>query len=149
MENLNTKTNKILRSVFLSTFALLVSLNKIVFAQDLAAPNSLEPVFNFIFRGLNLLVYISGAVFVIMLFVAGYKYALSQGDPKGLQGAKDTLTLAVVGFIIIVSVFAFVGIIVSIFGLNPELLDPTASFRSAIAELVNMINRFNVGGLGC
>ena len=72
MENLNTKTNKILRSVFLSTFALLVSLNKIVFAQDLAAPNSLEPVFNFIFRGLNLLVYISGAVFVIMLFLADY-----------------------------------------------------------------------------
>ncbi len=147
MKNLNIKTNK-LKPLFLFTTAVLAKLHRIAYAQS-DVPNDLGPVFDFIFRGLNLLVYMSGAVFLIMLFVSGYKYSLSQGDPKGLQGAKDTLTLAVVGFIIVIGVFVFIRILIGAFGLNIALLDPATALRNAVTQFVTMINDCNQGGIGC
>ncbi|HSX27999.1 MAG TPA: hypothetical protein VLF60_00940 [Candidatus Saccharimonadales bacterium] len=50
------------------------------------------------------LVYFAGAISVIMVTVAGFKYVTSQGDPGGIQSAKNTL------------IYALVGVTIAIFG---------------------------------
>lgn len=81
-------------------------------------------------RGLNLIVLISGAIFTIMLGIAAFKYAMAQGDPKGLQGAKDTLVLAVMGFVVVLFLFSISIIIGNIFGLDTAQLGPISPFNA-------------------
>lgn len=49
------------------------------------------------------LVYITGAVAVIMVMVGGFKYMLSNGDSNGIQSAKNTILYALVGLVVAVS----------------------------------------------
>jgi hypothetical protein len=47
-----------------------------------------------------------GLLFFIMLLVGGFKYLTSGGDPKGVEGAKSTITSALAAiFLVIVSWF--------------------------------------------
>ena len=43
----------------------------------------------------------AGIVLFILLLVAGFKYITSGGDPKATEGAKKTLTSAVIGLVVI------------------------------------------------
>lgn len=137
--------------VIVFTILLAFTTGGVAYADDFSGPeSSIGPIFNSILRILNVLVYFSGAVFLIMVFISAYKYALAQGDPKGLQGAKDTLTLAIVGFIVVVGGFTLVKILLAAFGLNPDLLNPVASLQTAIQAFIEKLNACNTGTtLGC
>lgn len=50
----------------------------------------------------------TGAVALIMLILSGYKFLASGGDPKQAEGAKKTLTFAIIGMILIFLSFAIV-----------------------------------------
>jgi hypothetical protein len=67
-------------------------------------------------RIVNVLLLSSGAVLIIMIIYSSYKFAMSQGDPKGLQGAKETLYLALYGFFAIVFLLAGLNIMGGLFG---------------------------------
>lgn len=67
----------------------------------------------------NVLLYFSGAVFVLMILIGSIKYATSLGDPKGAQGANLTLTYAVIGFLAVLAVFTILNIATRLFGINP------------------------------
>jgi len=56
------------------------------------------------------------AVFFIML--AGIKFLTSGGDPKQVEGAKKTMTYAIVGLIIILISFAIIKLIALVTGVN-------------------------------
>ena len=65
--------------------------------------------FVFAFAGLGLL---------LMLLAAGFDYLTSAGDEKKLETAKQRLTYALVGFLIIFTAFWLVQIAAKIFGLT-------------------------------
>lgn len=50
------------------------------------------------------IIYITGAISVIMIVVGGLKYVLSAGDSAGVQSAKNTILYAIIG--LVVTIFA-------------------------------------------
>lgn len=60
----------------------------------------------------NILLFIIGAVAVIMIIIGGLRYVLSGGDSSSTKSAKDTVLYAVVGLIVAVSAYAIVNFVV-------------------------------------
>lgn len=50
---------------------------------------------------INILSVIIGIAAVIMIILAGFKYITSAGDASGVKSAKDTLTYAIVGLVLV------------------------------------------------
>lgn len=61
---------------------------------------------------------IAGVGFFLMLLVGGYSFLFSGGDPKKLQQAKSTITLAIVGLIIMMVALLVIRVIESFTGIN-------------------------------
>lgn len=55
-----------------------------------------------ILRVLGLVGTIALALFLVMALLGGLRYATSQGDPKAVEKAKNTLQNAVIGLVLIV-----------------------------------------------
>jgi hypothetical protein len=73
-------------------------------------------------RTFNIVLFAAGAVFLCMVFYSAYKYAMALGDPKGLQGAKDSLTYAILGFVVVLSFFMIVSFVANYLGLATGVL---------------------------
>lgn len=113
------------------------------FAQ-LEDPLSFASVFDFLGRTLNFILGLAGIIFAIMFFVGAIKYALALGDPKGLQGAKDTLTLAIVGLFIVLGAFTIITVITGILGVDSSFINnPIDNLRGAVEGFINQINACN------
>ena len=56
----------------------------------------------------NVLLYILGAIAVIMIVIGGIRYATSNGDSSQLTAAKNTIMYAVVGVIVALAAYAIV-----------------------------------------
>ncbi len=63
----------------------------------------------------NVLLFIIGAIAVIMLVIGGIKYTTSNGDQAAVQSAKNTILYAVVGIIVAILAYAIVTFVVSSF----------------------------------
>ena len=59
-----------------------------------------------------------GIILFIMLLVGGFKYITSGGDPKSVEGAKRTLTFAIIGFVLLASAFLILRFIAYFTGAN-------------------------------
>lgn len=57
-------------------------------------------------------------VLFILLLVAGFKYITSGGDPKATEGAKKTLTSAVIGLVVILISYLILVLIETITGVE-------------------------------
>lgn len=69
----------------------------------------------------NILLFIIGAVSVIMLIIGGIRYTISQGDSAAVTSAKNTILYAVIGIVVALLAFAIVNyVLVSLAG------EPTA-----------------------
>ena len=91
------------------------------YALDPESLNSVGSVVNIVGmvgKALNILVLSCGAIFIAYLVFGAYKFATAQGDPKGIAGAKQSLTYAVIGLCIVIGVFAINSIVVGILGLS-------------------------------
>lgn len=66
--------------------------------SDVPTLNCIPVVFNNIVDWAFALSGIAALAFIIL---AGYKFITSGGDPKQLDGAKKTLTLAIVGLLVV------------------------------------------------
>lgn len=69
-------------------------------------------------RGLNVVLLSVGAFFVVMVLVTSIKFAMSQGDFKGILGAKNSLTWAVAGFLGVAGMFGIIALIGRMFGIK-------------------------------
>ncbi|MBQ6395991.1 hypothetical protein IJH89_00180 [Candidatus Saccharibacteria bacterium] len=56
----------------------------------------------------NIILYLVGALSVIMLIYGGFKYAVSAGDSKKVTDAKNTILYAIIGLIISLLSYAIV-----------------------------------------
>jgi len=63
----------------------------------------------------NTLLYVLGAIAVIMIVVGGIRYTTSNGDPSGVKGAKDTILYAVVGLVVAIMAYAIVNFVLGRF----------------------------------
>ncbi len=57
---------------------------------------------------INILLFVIGAISVIMLIVGGIRYTTSAGDSKGVEGAKNTIMYAIIGLVVAFLAFAVV-----------------------------------------
>lgn len=63
----------------------------------------------------NVLMFIVGAVSVIMIIIGGLKYVASNGDSNQIQSAKNTILYAVIGIVVALLAFAIVNFVVDAF----------------------------------
>lgn len=70
---------------------------------------------NLINKIVNVLLYIVGAISVVMIIVGGLLYATSNGDSGRVTLAKNTITYSVVGLVVAFLAFAVVQFIVTKF----------------------------------
>lgn len=64
----------------------------------------------------NILIFVVGAVSVLMVIIGGLRYTLAQGDQNATASAKNTILYAIIGIILSVAAYALVNFV--IVGLN-------------------------------
>ncbi len=64
----------------------------------------------------NILIFIVGAVAVIMVIVGALRYVTANGDPKSTTAAKDTILYAVIGIVVSIASYAIVNFVVKNIG---------------------------------
>lgn len=75
-------------------------------------PNSLSSILTTV---TNILLFLMGAVSVIMVIIGGFRYVTSQGDQTQMQSAKNTILYAVVGLIVAIAAYAIVSFVINQF----------------------------------
>ena|SRR5688572_15556800 len=60
---------------------------------------------------INLIIFIVGAVAVLMLVIGGLRYVLSGGDQAGVEGAKNTILYSVIGIVVAFMAYAIVNFV--------------------------------------
>jgi len=60
----------------------------------------------------NMLLFLIGAVSVIMLIYGGIRYTISGGDTKAVTDAKNTILYAVVGIVVAIMAYAIVNFVI-------------------------------------
>jgi hypothetical protein len=63
----------------------------------------------------NVLLFIIGAVAVIMLIIGGIRYTVSAGDSNAITSAKNTILYAIVGIIVAILAYAVVNWVIGSF----------------------------------
>lgn len=63
----------------------------------------------------NTLIFLVGAIAVIMLIIGGLRYVTSNGEASSIKGAKDTITYAIVGIVVAILSFAAVSFVIGRF----------------------------------
>lgn len=63
----------------------------------------------------NVLLFLIGAISVIMLIIGGLRYVVSGGDSTQVQNAKNTILYAIVGVIVSILAYAAVSFVITSF----------------------------------
>jgi len=86
-------------------------------AQGNSQPADLFGGDNSIFRRItNILLFLVGAISVIMLIIGGIRYVISGGDQNQVTSAKNTILYAIVGIVIAFLAYAAVSFVVTQLG---------------------------------
>lgn len=89
----------------------------IQFAQKIDAGTSGIPKNdgqNLLTNGLNLVYFLAGSIAVIMVIVAGIMYVTSSGDSGRVTKAKNMLTYAIVGLVVVIIAFAITNWVIGV-----------------------------------
>ena len=78
---------------------------------------NISDIFGFV---ANALIFLVGAISVIMIIIGGLRYVTSNGDAKATASAKDTILYAVVGIVVSIAAFAIVTFVTTNFGNAPK-----------------------------
>lgn len=62
---------------------------------------------------INLIIFSTGIIAVVVIIIGGIRYVVSQGDEKSIEGAKNTILYAVVGLIVAVLAYAIVNFVLT------------------------------------
>lgn len=72
----------------------------------------------FIQSAINILLVLVGLVAFFWLLIGGVQWIMAGGDKEGTEKARKRITSALIGLVIVFSVFAFVKILSAIFGVD-------------------------------
>lgn len=87
--------------------------NEIV--NDVPTLKGLEGVFENV---IVIILGLAGIILFIMLLSGGFKYITAGGDPKGMEGAKKTLTYAIGGIVVVALSYLILNLIQEFTGAN-------------------------------
>jgi hypothetical protein len=73
----------------------------------------------------NTLLFILGAVSVVVIIVGGFQYATSSGDSSKVTSAKNTIMYAVIGLVVAILAYAIVNFVVS--AISPKAATTSAT----------------------
>ncbi len=65
---------------------------------------------------------IAGIILFIMLVLGGFSFLTSGGDPKKMEGAKNMITMSLVGFAILLLAYWITQIVAFVFGLKTGVI---------------------------
>ncbi len=68
----------------------------------------------------NILLFLIGAIAVIMLIIGGVRYVVSGGDQAQVTGAKNTILYAIVGIVVAFLAYAAVNFVTTQLGNNTQ-----------------------------
>lgn len=100
-------------------------------------PPALTSIVSIAGKILNIAMAMAGIVLVIMIAYGVVKSSLATGDPRGLEGAKQTWSYAIYGFFIVVGAFALIVIISHILGVSLAPSSFLGNISSALNSLLN------------
>ena len=63
----------------------------------------------------NILLFIIGAIAVIMLVIGGIRYTVSNGDANAVTAAKNTILYAIIGIVVAILAYAAVNFVIEAF----------------------------------
>ena len=63
----------------------------------------------------NVLLFVLGAIAVIMIIIGGVRYTTSGGDAGSIKSAKDTILYSVVGLVVAILAYAIVNFVLDAF----------------------------------
>ncbi|MFZ2545317.1 MAG: pilin [Candidatus Saccharimonadales bacterium] len=63
----------------------------------------------------NMMLFLLGAIAVVMIVIGGIRYSTSNGDASATKGAKDTILYAVVGLVVAILAYAIVNFVLGAF----------------------------------
>ena len=63
----------------------------------------------------NVMLFLIGAISVVMLIYGGIRYTISQGDSTAVTNAKNTIMYAVIGIVVAILAYAIVNFVVTTF----------------------------------
>ena len=75
-----------------------------------------DTLFNTIKSVINIMIYVTGVIAVIMIILGGIKYTVSSGDSSAITSAKNTIMYAVIGVVVAILAFAIVNWIITAIG---------------------------------
>jgi hypothetical protein len=81
-------------------------------AGKCTTPNDPRTVSGTIQQVGNILIFIVGAVSVLMVIIGGLRYALAQGDSNAVNSAKNTVIYAIVGIIVSAMAYGLVNFVI-------------------------------------
>jgi hypothetical protein len=79
--------------------------------SDTSAESKINSIFEF---AINLILYASGSVAVVMLVIGGVRYVMSFGNQEMMDGAKKTIKFALIGLLVVILAFAIVTNVIDI-----------------------------------
>lgn len=68
----------------------------------------------------NTLLFILGAISVIMIIIGGLRYVISGGDSAAVTAAKNTILYAIVGVIVAILAYAIINFVIGSFTSGPS-----------------------------
>ncbi|RLC31706.1 hypothetical protein DRH13_02675 [Candidatus Woesebacteria bacterium] len=72
---------------------------------------------------IRLILVIAALVFFFILVIGGIRWIASGGDKAAIEGARGKITNAIVGVVILLSLFALLKVVEDFFGINILALD--------------------------
>ena len=122
-------TSLVFGGVLLATVATTVLQSQSVFAQSVGEgisggantakgnnqPDNLEGKEGIFKKVTDVLLFLAGAVAVIVLIIGGIRYVISSGDSGQVQSAKNTILYAVVGLVVVIMAYAIVNFVINQF----------------------------------
>jgi hypothetical protein len=63
----------------------------------------------------NLMLFLVGAISVIMIIIGGFRYVVSGGNASSVSAAKNTILYAVIGIIIAILAYAVINFVINSF----------------------------------
>lgn len=89
---------------------------------------------------LDIVVFLAGGILLIYIIIGGYKYLTAQGDPKAIDGARNTITYALIGFGIVAFSYLIFQVAELFFGFKilgqlPQIVSPAYAAASPQVDL--------------
>jgi|GEM_PF-99135 len=88
----------------------------------------------------NTLLYIIGAVSVLMLIYGGIRYTISGGDEKAITAAKNTILYSVIGLVVAIAAYAIVNWVIGVFSVASTTSATMAQTHQTPQQAIDQIN---------